>query len=166
MIWKFLFFCCYKFWIFGIFGSFLFVRSFIPPRAFNKLRALCPIFYHFFFLDFLSFSFFFLSYLSLFFYFLSFPPLLCTEVRNKYRFLCRSSSTRLRIFVPFLTRIEFRISGSSSSVFLSPIIRMIFFLFFSNFLAILLFGEPAGPEVRRCVFIAQKGTSTKLNRYH
>lgn len=28
-----------------------------------------------------------------------------------------------------------------------------------------IFGEPAGPEVRRCVF-AQKGTSTKLNRYH
>lgn len=85
---------------------------------------------------------------------------------NKYRFRL-SELTLVSALYPFLTRIEFRTEDRSLSVAIFSEARDRFFpsppfLSFSFFLS-----NDAGRRDRKCVGVfAQKGTSTKLNRYH
>lgn len=80
---------------------------------------------------------------------------------NKYRFRL-SELTPVSALYPFLTRIEFRTEDRSLFVAIFSETRDHFpplsFFFLSN---------DAGRRDRKCVGVfAQKGTSTKLNRYH
>lgn len=92
---------------------------------------------------------------------LSLPFLLL--VLNKYRFRL-SELTPVSALYPLLTRIEFRTEDRSLSVAIFSEARDSFFSL-SSFLFFL--SNDAGRRDRKCVGVfAQKGTSTKLNRYH
>lgn len=98
----------------------------------------------------------------------SLPPPFFLLALNKYRFRL-SELTPVSALYPLLTRIEFRTENCSLSLslFLSRSSRRLEIVF-SPFLSFFFFwSNDAGRRDRKCVGVfAQKGTSTKLNRYH
>lgn len=140
------------FFYFFLFSPFLFLTSSL--RAKWNTRSHNPI-------ESFSLSSLLLSHASL----LPYPPFFRLAL-NKYRFRL-SELTPVSALYPLLTRIEFRtedrflfcrdlFGGSRDNVF--PFFLLLFFKFPSN---------DAGRRDRKCVGVfAQKGTSTKLNRYH
>lgn len=140
------------FFYFFLFSPFLFLTSSL--RAEWNTRSHNPI-------ETFSLSSLLLSHASL----LPYPPFFRLAL-NKYRFRL-SELTPVSALYPLLTRIEFRtedrflfcrdlFGGSRDNVF--PFFLLLFFKFPSN---------DAGRRDRKCVGVfAQKGTSTKLNRYH
>lgn len=140
------------FFLFFWFSPFLFLTSSL--RAEWNTRSHNPI-------ESFSLSSLLLSHASL----LPYPPFFRLAL-NKYRFRL-SELTPVSALYPLLTRIEFRtedrflfcrdlFGGSRDNVF--PFFLLLFFKFPSN---------DAGRRDRKCVGVfAQKGTSTKLNRYH
>lgn len=140
------------FFLFFWFSPFLFLTSSL--RAEWNTRSHNPI-------ESFSLSSLLLSHASL----LPHPPFFRLAL-NKYRFRL-SELTPVSALYPLLTRIEFRtedrflfcrdlFGGSRDNVF--PFFLLLFFKFPSN---------DAGRRDRKCVGVfAQKGTSTKLNRYH